>query len=244
MKNTTRVLALLAGGLLVAGSTVDAQSLPADYFVNVNVGLQVHSHEFSSRDEFPIYDETGTVISSQSVGNGFLFDVSGAYRVWNSVAFGVGLSTFGDSGDASMTATIPHPLFFSAPRTVTAVAENLSRRETAIHLQAIFFLLTPDFMPDDARIALVIGPSIFHLRQELIASVSVPTGTQNALPVVENQSKTGVGFNGGFDLTYPIDQRYGIGGFVRYAGGQVDLDSAADVKVGGFQAGVGLRIGF
>jgi len=38
--------------------------------------------------------------------------------------------------------------------------------------------------------------------------------------------------------------RIGAGVFIRYAGGSVDLPSAPDVKVGGFQIGVGARVRF
>jgi hypothetical protein len=244
MKNTTEVLALVAVGLFAAGSAANAQTEPPQIFVGVNVGFQAHSHVFTSTDSFSVYDETATVASTQSVSNAFLFDVSGAYRVLDNLAVGVGVSTFGDSGDASMTAVVPHPLFFNSSRTVTAVSENLDRRETFINLQAILFLPVPDFMPDDARIALVVGPTIMNVSQELVRSAIVPAGTQNAVPAVESQSKTGVGFNGGFDLTYPVNPRYGVGAFVRYTGGKLDLDSVTDMKVGGFQAGVGLRVGF
>jgi hypothetical protein len=246
MKNTTRLLALVAGVLLAAGSTADAQTAPPppDVFVNVNVGFQAHSHVFTSTDSFTVYDETATVASTQSVSNGLLFDVSGAYRVLGSLAVGLGVSTFSDSADASMTAVVPDPLVFNSSRTVTAIAEDLARRETLINLQAVIFLPVPDFMPVDTRIALVLGPTIMNVRQELVRSAVVPAGTQDAVPAVETQSKSGIGFNGGFDLTYPINPQYGIGAFLRYAGGKIDLDSVTDLKVGGFQAGFGLRVGF
>jgi hypothetical protein len=244
MTNRTRVLTWLAGLLLVGGTTAYAQPQPPQGFISVNVGLQAHSHMFSTTDSFTVYDETATVAATQGVANGFLFDVGGAYRVLNNLAIGVGFATFSDKSDATMIAVVPHPLLFGSSRTITAVAEDLDRRETAVHLQAIVFLPVPDFLPDDARIAFVVGPSILSVKQELIRSATVPASTQNAVPAIESQSKTGLGFNGGFDFTYPVGPRYGVGAFVRYSGGKVDLPSAADVKLGGFQAGAGLRFAF
>jgi hypothetical protein len=40
----------------------------------------------------------------------------------------------------------------------------------------------------------------------------------------------------------PVTPRYGVGVFVRYAGGSVDADAVPDMKVGGFQFGAGIRV--
>jgi hypothetical protein len=49
---------------------------------------------------------------------------------------------------------------------------------------------------------------------------------------------------GGLDVNYLFTPRLGTGVFVRYLGAQVDLPAASDLKVGGFQGGVGLRVRF
>ena len=41
-----------------------------------------------------------------------------------------------------------------------------------------------------------------------------------------------------------MNDRYSVGGFVRYAGGEVDLPSVAKLKIGGVQAGGGIRFRF
>jgi hypothetical protein len=41
-----------------------------------------------------------------------------------------------------------------------------------------------------------------------------------------------------------VRKSYGGGIFVRYNGGSVDLPSAANVKAGGFQMGIGARLRF
>jgi hypothetical protein len=82
------------------------------------------------------------------------------------------------------------------------------------------------------------------VKQELVSSITVPPGTQDANLNVETESKTAFGVNLGVDGSYLITRNYGVGVFIRYAGGQVDLPSAEDMRVGGFQAGVGARLRF
>jgi hypothetical protein len=62
--------------------------------------------------------------------------------------------------------------------------------------------------------------------------------------VAVNESGNGFGGNVGADLSTFFSDRYGFGVFVRYLAANVDLPSAAGVKAGGVQAGVGLRLRF
>jgi hypothetical protein len=48
----------------------------------------------------------------------------------------------------------------------------------------------------------------------------------------------------GVDLNSFVTSRIGAGLFVRYVAGRVNLPSAADAQVGGFQGGAGLRLRF
>ena len=90
---------------------------------------------------------------------------------------------------------------------------------------------------------LAIGPSIFSVKQDVIA-VTIPTGTKAANPSVSSESKTGVGANFQLDGNYLLTRRYGVGAFIRYAGAKVDLPTVSDLKVGGFHIGGGLRVRF
>ena len=64
------------------------------------------------------------------------------------------------------------------------------------------------------------------------------------IPFVVTQSGTSKGVNIGVDGTYLFRPWLGAGAFIRYNGGAVDLDQVADVKAGGFQAGIGARLRF
>jgi hypothetical protein len=87
------------------------------------------------------------------------------------------------------------------------------------------------------------GPSVFFLRQH-IASASVPEGSQDAGPGRDRESGTAAGFNVGIDAYYRLTDMYSVGLFIRDAAARVDLDSVSRLRLGGFQAGVGLRIDF
>jgi hypothetical protein len=244
MTMTTKIL-VVAALTAAAGSELRGQAAqvppapPSLGFVNVNVGVQPSSRSVDVDQSFPKYGEAVTVRTSQKIGTAALFDISGGYRVWRNVTAAIGFSTLSKSGDATGTASIPHPLFTNAAETVAVSQSGLSHSERAVHLQALWvFPVTNEF-----DVTLALGPSIFSIKQEII-SVSVPDGTQTAVQNVGRESKTAVGVNIQLDGNYMVTRRYGAGGFIRYAGRTVDLPSVADVKIGGLQLGGGLRLRF
>ena len=146
----------------------------------------------------------------------------------------------GGSADGAITASVPHPLFHDRPLRTSATADGLKHSEKAVHLQALWTMPVTDKI--DASFS--IGPSFINVSQELVSGITVAAGTQNSTPVIETQSGTAKGFHVGADLSYMLNPRYGVGGFIRYVGGSVDLPSAPDLKVGGFQVGGGARLRF
>jgi len=248
MTTTTRIL-IMAALAAAAGSEARAQTPqvppapPSMGFVNINIGGQIASRTVGVNENTPLYGETLIVSTSQSVGSGALFDISGGYRVWRSLSAAIGFSNFSKSSDASGTATIPHPLVFDQPVTVNVSQSGLHHGERAVSVMASWlFPVTNEF---DVTVA--VGPSIFSATHEVI-SVSVPAGTQNANVSVGSESKTGVGAIFQVDGNYMLRRRWGAawgaGAFLRYAGATVDLPSVPDMKVGGFQLGGGLRARF
>ena len=61
----------------------------------------------------------------------------------------------------------------------------------------------------------------------------VPANTQTVNPVTTTETGSGVGPFGQVDVIYNLKPRYGVGGYVRYAGAKVDLDSVPDANIGG-----------
>lgn len=168
-----------------------------------------------------------------------LFDLSAGYRPWGGFGIGVGVSSFRSRGDAGVVVSIPDPAFFDRPTIVTQDVSGLDRSELGLHVQAVW--LTP--VTDKFDITISAGPSLIRVTQQVTA-VSVPVGTRSINVTQEDQSGTGLGINVGADGSYMFQPQFGVGLFIRYAGGSVNLPAVSNLKVGGFQGGVGLRLRF
>jgi hypothetical protein len=211
-------------------------------FVNVSGGFQAGSHTLTTDTPFDLYDEQGSVGSTQKAKGGGLFDVSAGYKVWRNLAAGVGFSHTGGSSDAAVTARVPDPLLFNQLRTVTASSTGLKHSENVIHLMATW--MVP--VTDKIDVGVSAGPSIFSVKQDLPSAVTVaePGPTVSAV-TVNNVSKTSAGINIGVDVTYLVRKGMGVGGLARYTRASSNLRGAAEsLAVGGFQIGGGLRLRF
>ena len=243
MTKTTTILVLMTGLALTVAPAAKAQIPPPPAslgFLNVNYGAQPQRRTLSTSVSFPLYDETATMTTDQGIGNGPVFDISGGFRVWRGLAIGIGFSSFSDTGSGTVVTTIPHPLFFGQSKPVNNTASGLEHSERAVHLQAVWFIP----VTDKIDVALSVGPSFIRVKQQLVSSATVPVGTQDVNVVVNTQEETAHGANVGFDGSYLFTRRFGVGLFIRYAGGSVDLSGAGNLKVGGVQAGLGARIRF
>jgi hypothetical protein len=243
MTKTTTIVGLLTALILGTAHAVTAQVQPAPLergFLNINAGAQPQSRSFVAENSFPLYGETARVSAAGHVANGPIFDINGGWHVGHDVSVGVGFTSFSDKDASVMTATIPHPLVVNFPRTVSAMVDDLRHTERAVYLQLVYRV------PVTAKIdaAFNIGPTFISTKQGLVTSATVAPGTQNATPVVEEQSKRATGIIVGFDGSYMFSRAIGAGLFIRYAGAKVDLPSVPDLKVGGFQAGLGARVRF
>jgi hypothetical protein len=236
MTKTTSML-WIATALTMSAAPAAAQTTK-NIFVDLNGGVQVASGTFVVDATPIVYGETAIMSTSHDVGSAGLFDLSAGYRVWRDLSIALGFSFAGGSADAAMTASVPDPLFHDRRVEVTATVDGLSHSEKTFYLQALWTVPVTDKM--DASFS--VGPSFINVSQELVNNISVTGST--VTPLTETQSDTVTGFNVGADLSYMLNPRYGVGGFIRYVGGSVDLPSAADVKVGGFQIGGGARLRF
>lgn len=243
MTTTTKIV-LMAAAMLAAASETQAQVPPAPAslgFVNVNIGLQPKQRFVEISNSFPIYGETATLATSQTIGSGSVFDISAGYRVREQLAVGVGFSNFSNTSGSAGVVSIPDPLVFGRPRSVTVNLDDLRHTERAVHLLAVYFFP----ITNELDVSVSAGPSFFRVKQELVSSVTVPAGRNDtATPVVSSESKSAVGGTFGIDGTYLVTRNFGAGGFIRYAGAKVDLPSVPGMGVGGFQAGVGARVRF
>ena len=242
MLKTTSIL-VMAGVMAAVGSEARAQTQPPPAtlgFVNVNFGTQPSSRTIGRSNSFPVYGEAATLTTAMETGNGGIFDITGGYRFRPNLAGAIGFSNFSNLSDSGVIATIPNPLFFDQPQTVNTSVKDLQHNERGIHLQAVWFMP----ITNQIDVAFSAGPSFIRVSQDLVSSVTIPAGTQNATPVVVTEKATAVGVNLGVDGSYLFTRNFGAGVFIRYAGAKVDLPSVSDLRVGGLQAGVGARVRF
>ncbi len=240
---TIRRIGLAAGLCLAYGASAGAQApMDTKAFLNVNGGGQTQSRTISTTlSPVSVYGQTATAATTASIDGGPIFDFTLGYRVIPYVPyFGLafGFSNFSKSGSVAGAASVPSPIFFNQPAAVPIASRG------ATHKERSFYIVAVSFVPITNRIelALSLGPTFIRVKQEFITGFSVPAGTQNVTTVSETQSGTAKGVNVGADLTYMLVRRVGVGGFIRYNGGSVDLPAANDLKAGGFQLGAGVRL--
>lgn len=242
MPNTTRTTVLIATLILSPAFRAHAQTPVqpgSNIFASISAGGQLQSRDFSQVTIFNLFNEDGSVTANQTVNTGFVFDATVGYRlrqVHDNFAVAIGFSSFNGSGEAAALASIPNPLFRNRQTLVSfgpGDYGDLTQTTQSVNFMAVWM------MPLTARFDLAVfgGPSVVRVKQEM-ASVS----TASPVAAVDSQSKTtGKAGIGGVDLSYRLNERYGVGGFVRYAGGKADLPSV-DLTFGGVQAGGGIRI--
>jgi hypothetical protein len=122
---------------------------------------------------------------------------------------------------------------------VVTSSSGLKHTEIGTHIKLVYFMPIGEKMD----IALSGGPSFIKV-SHAVPNVSIVPNTQSTVLTSPEEGGTAIGVNVGADLIYPLTSRYGVGGFIRYAGGSVDLASISGLKVGGIQAGGGLRLRF
>ena len=231
-----------------------AQALPWEGrgFLNVNFGIQVIADDAAdTSSSFKLYDETGTVTSTQAIDKQAPFlDFGGGFRVAGNFGVGFAYSRLNVTGAAEVVAKVPSPIFYDQPRTATASFTGLDHTENAYHFQALWMLP----ISDTVDVMLSGGPTWFSLTQGVVGSpqiteVGPPYTTVNMSVSQTTLTASKMGFNVGADLTFRFANNFGVGGMARYSSATVTLestggDTSSDVKVGGFQVGGGIRIRF
>src|SRR5438128_12574190 len=118
---------------LVLGSTpVWAQS---HGFLSISGGYRPAATTFSDTVRITQNVEPGAIDTAYRVKAAPEFDVAGGVRVWRQLALAADVDYFSQTAGGSITAQVPHPLYFGRPRAVGGEAPGLSRQETAVHAQ-------------------------------------------------------------------------------------------------------------
>lgn len=242
------------GVVLFTCSPADAQTrfrpasgLPKG-FISANGTYQPAAGSFTEKVEFQEFVETGTIETTFEPSASVMLEGMLGIRLWRSFGLGAGGSTSGpgarDRASGTVTARIPHPLYFNQPREISGDA-GLTRGETAIHVNVLYFRQV------SPKILAVIGagPTFFQVEQTFVEDVlydhEYPYDTATFRGVErDTESASGIGFNAGIDLTWRFSKSFGVGGVVRYSQGSLAFtpgERRLTIDAGGLQAGLGLR---
>ena len=231
-------------------------------FIHINGGVQALTRGISGNAVCPesggVYRQVLSGAAAQEQARfdsdyrfepGALFDVGGGVRVWSRLAVGVGVSRFRIEEAASVSAQVPHPIFFGRDRSISGASPPLARREWAVHLQALVTV------PATRSFAVTVfgGPTLFHVQQQLVTDVSFTqaysfdTATFSSA-AIDRRSGSTVGFHVGTDVAYYFSGTVGVGWLTRYSRGRLELPSVGDdrleLQTGGLHAAWGLRMRF
>lgn len=254
MKKPVVTLLIVCGVLAGTASQASAQmGTWADRgYINVGWGVESGSSAMTDSVTRTVYEETATFGTSSEFTSGSLFDVGVGLRLWKNLTVGVAYHQEQNDTEGAATGSVPSPFFFNRPRTLSAT-EPLDRKEAATHVNIGWVV------PVSNKFDVMVygGPSFFRLTQEVIATVThnettATSSTVGATLTTAERNKSVTGFNVGADVTYIAwsndSIRLGVGGFVRYATADADVEmlssTAQPTKLGGTQFGLGARLRF
>jgi hypothetical protein len=256
MKKSVAVVFLLVCGVFAGTASPASAQMNAAWsdrgYINVGWGVESGSSAMSDTRTTIIYEETATVNSASNFTSGSLFDVGVGVRVWRNLTVGAAYHQEQNDTEGELTGSIPSPVIFNRPRTLSQAVTGLERKEKATHLTVGYVL------PFNNKFDVMVfgGPSFFRMEQDVVSDVRI--GEQggdfaavvaNATVTTRKQSKTG--YNVGADATYIVWEndsvRVGAGGFVRFSKASMDiemLNSSQPTEAGGMQFGFGARLRF
>jgi hypothetical protein len=216
--------------------------------ISANVGALTAGSAFTESESFPSNVETATVTTDHGTKTAVSFNVGGAVRIVPQFWVGVQYAMAQMKPNASVTALIPHPLLFNAPRTVQGSLNNVTHDERNVHVEAMYVLPVRAL-----EVTAMAGPTFFNLQQDFVPSIAVtetyPFDTATfASATTKRLTKGAVGFNAGVDVSRPLSRRVSVGALVRYSRASVKFSSGntldQTVKAGGLEAGGGIRVRF
>jgi hypothetical protein len=239
---------------LLGASSASAQVIPAwtdRGFFNVNIGTQPDERQTAGRGTAPLHGGTASFEWALPVESGGIFDVSGGWRVWRNAAVGVAFSSFSDTSETTVRATIPDPLIVDTPHTDTRTFTGLEHKERGVHL-SILYVVPVRWIPR-LQASISAGPSFFSVSKDIVSAVTFTEGeTTIGTATTTSLDESATGGHVGLDLSYAVLENVqgirgiGAGFFVRYAKATVDAAGidGGSFDVGGVHVGGGLRVRF
>lgn len=260
MKNhNTSLHTVLTAGLLITLTTVvgaqDQQRVsdltggapkgPSRIEIGAAFAQTLGASSFSSTQTVREYAEDGTLTSSYKVGKapGAGFHVQ--YNLNKKFGIRVGGQTFSRKSDGTFSGKSPHPFFFNQQRSYSGTQNGLGFNESAFTLTAVLRGASGKW-----NFALDGGPAYFNVNATM-AERATYTDTYPYDSVVFSSVATSkhkvnpIGLAMGVELGRELSDAVSVVVQGRYTGakGSVDINGQrVDVKAGGVQARIGLRL--
>src|SRR5436190_21229 len=129
-------LAALLVIVTVGAAPAAAQSHPQPRVeISANVGALTGASKFEESEAFPSNGgETETLTLDHGVKTALGFNVGAAVRMVAQLWVGVQYAMADTKPSASITAVVPHPLLFNAPRTVDGSINDVGHNEQNVHV--------------------------------------------------------------------------------------------------------------
>lgn len=254
--------------LLSVGGTAEAQearalepretSTPLGVgYINLNMARQSGHGALRNSLTRMLYNEPETIDVNRASTPGDLLDAAMGFRVWKSLAVGLGVTYFRTENSVNMTGTVPHPLLYGQHREWQRQAGILDDIQIGFHPHMAWTI----HLGGRFDVALSAGPSLFRVEREGVFAISTSeVGSPYVVVDVDidhaKLKKNIPGANVGLDLTYHLIRSRepgalfwtaGIGVFVRWTTATstfTESEPDQDIEVGGLQAGAGFRFRF
>lgn len=240
----TKRVCFTIGLLLLSTSAAFAQQLkPADgrIFAAASIGAQFSpARAETTAFSFSIYEEPATVNVARSVKGGLLGEFTAGGTVIGNLGVAGSLWFRSAPSDGAVTASIPDPAFFDRPRAVSATITDMSHKEVWMAVQASYSMQLNEKM----AVVLLGGPTVVNVTHQVANSATVAEVNNSAVVTTGTTELTKMvfGFTLAADGRYMITKNIGLGGFIRYAGANANLNDAVKLKLGGLSIGAGLRV--
>jgi opacity protein-like surface antigen len=218
-------------------------------FVSADGGYQALSSGFISQMTYPLYAETATFTADVPDAGGAAVAVRGGYRLRPNLFVGAGVTGFWSTRSADVTASLPHPFYFSRPRSVDGTASGLKRDEAMVAIEASYLFR----MSKRMDMQVFAGPAFFKVRADIPTGVNFTeaypydSATFSSLQS-SSLSDSAAGFTVGADVSFMFTRSVGLGGHARFSRASATLSPASGqqttIDLGGLQVGGGLRFRF
>jgi hypothetical protein len=238
-----------AAALLVIATAAAPVAAQSRLEISANAGVATGAKGFQESETYASNGgENATVTVDHAVKTAVGFNAGAAVRIVRQLWVGVQYAQADTKAGASVTAVVPHPILFNAPRTVQGSADNLAHNEQNLHLELMYALPV-----GGAAVKVMAGPTFFNVKQDFVSSVTVTESypfdsAAFGSATTKQLSKSAVGFNVGADIAFPLSSRFAIGALARYSRADVsfedkDIDRQT-VKAGGLEIAGGIRLRF